>query len=207
MSKTSYTLIILLGITVILFLFFNYSHTENTKLPSLNQNAKSATSVAKTTLSLSPASQTLVAGETSRIGLFIAMQDMTPTTLQVEIDYDPSVLTPIKISPGTFFAQPVELINTINPRNGRISYALKCSSEVGVKDDPTCTINAGESVATIDFTVSPFAAKRESSFNVLPKTLIESKETSEVILQTHNAKVFIQGAVILQASPSAVVTP
>ena len=204
MSKTSYILITILVITLILFLFFKYSGRDNTQLPSLNQNAKETTSLAKSTLSLSPASQTLIAGGTSSVSLFIDMQEMTPTTLQVEIDYDASVITPIKIRPGTFFAQPVELINTINPRNGRISYALKCSSEVGVKDDPACTINAGESVVTINFTVNPFAAKRESSFNILPKTLIEAKETSEVILQTNNAKILIQGAVIPQASPSAV---
>lgn len=206
MSKTSYILLALLAICLGIFLIIKYFSPVETKLPTLEENAKVSDTLTQGTLSLAPTSQTLVAGQSSIIDIFLEAQNATPTVLQFELAYDPTVITPTQITPGNYFTNAIILLNDINPRNGRISYALKCSADYEKDPKADCGNASSEPVAQIAFTINPFAVTKETSLNIMPKTLLETKEAEEVILKTTNAKIIIQGAVIQQATPSAVIS-
>jgi hypothetical protein len=202
MSKTSYFLMAILVICLGIFVFIQYFLPKDGNLPSFADKSNKTTTVSQSTLALSPASQTLLAGQTASVGIILEMAEASPTLLQFEIAYNPAVVTPTLITPGKYFTDPIILINKINPNNGRISYALKCSADA----ESDCSVNASEDVARIFFTVNPLALTKDTSFNIMPKTLIETVDDTEVILQTTNAKIVIQGAALPQATPSAVIS-
>lgn len=203
MSRTSYALVSILVICLGLFGYITYFSPVESKLPTLKDDIKEDETYAEGSLSLSPATQTVTAGQTTTIDVFLETQNVTPTVLQFEVSYNPLLATPTTIQPKGYFKEPIILINTINPRNGRISFALKCSADYINDANAQCIGNSNEAVAQILFTVNPQAISQEFSFNIMPKTLLETKEASEVILKTTNAKVVIQGTVVPQASPSA----
>lgn len=206
MTRTSYILISLLIITLASIGYLSYFSPVQTTLPTLKDNVQKDKTYTEGTLSLAPASQTITAGQTATIDIFLKTQNVTPIVLQFEIGYDPLLVTPTAIRPRGYFTDPIVLINTINPRNGRISYAVKCSAEYKNDSNTSCKNNSAKPVAQIVFTLNPLAVAQEISFNIMPKTLLETKETSEVILKTSNAKVVIQQAAIPLASPSATIS-
>lgn len=206
MSKTSYILIFILIICLAGFGFIAFFSPGQTKLPTLTDKEKKEEMYAEGSLSLSPAFQTVSAGQTTSVDVFLETQNITPTVLQFEVSYNPLLATPTTIQPKGYFKDPIALINTINPRNGRISFALKCSADYENDNNAQCIANSSEAVAQIFFTVNPVAVSQEFSFNIMPKTLLETKEASEVILKTTNAKVIIQGAALPVASPSAIIS-
>lgn len=57
------------------------------------------------------------------------------TTVQLELGFDPKILTNININPADFFENPAILIHQIDLKNGRISYALAASQSNRVKRD------------------------------------------------------------------------
>ena len=66
------------------------------------------------------------------------------TAVQLEMQYDPKVLTNVVVTPGSFFKNPVILLNQIDAKTGRISYAF------GI--NPTDQAVAGNGiVATLTF--------------------------------------------------------
>lgn len=207
MSKTSYFLLIILVFCLAAYSYITFISPIETKAPTLADDEKKQQSYAEGKLSLSPANQTIQAGQESVLDVLLETPNINPTVVQFEISYDPLLITPTLVQPKGYFKEPVVLINTINPRNGRISFALKCSA--GYTDDPNaqCIQNKTTAVAQITFRVNPLAISQEVSLNILPKTLLETKEASEIILKTTNAKVIIQGATAPLASPSAILTP
>ena len=206
MSKTSYLLVLILAVCLGIFLFVKYSSSQDTKLPSLSENTEVSDTLAQGSLTLAPTSQTLVAGQPSIIDIFLETQNATPTVLQFELAYDPMVITPTQITPGKYFSNPTILLNDINPRNGRISYALKCSADYKKHKKADCGNITAEPVAKMAFVVNPYAVTKEMSLNIMPKTLLQTKEATDIMLKTMNAKIIIQGAAIPQASPSAVIS-
>lgn len=204
MSKTSYFLIFILLLCISLYGFVQYSPSIESRLPKLTESVEEQDTLAKGTLSLAPTVQNLLPGQTGAVELFITTENSTPAIIQFEIAYDPITVTPLQITPGKYFNNPIVVLNSVNPRNGRISYALKCSADFKKDPNASCGNNQVDSVARITFNVNPGAGRTETTFDILPKTLLETKEKSKVILQTENAKVNINGAIIAPASSSAV---
>src|SRR5579859_1154869 len=65
--------------------------------------------------------------------------------VQLQMNYDTRVLTNVQIQKGTFFSNPVELMNSIDQTNGIIQYAIAMS--------PTSAPQQGKGiVATITYT-------------------------------------------------------
>lgn len=207
MSKTSYFLLFLLLLCVSFYVFVQYSPSIESRLPKLNESVEEQDTLAKGTLSLAPDVQSLLPGQTGAVEVFITTENSTPTIIQFEIAYDPLTVTPLQITPGAYFTNPIVVLNSVNPRNGRISYALKCSADYKKDPNAKCGNNQVDSVARITFTVNPGIRLNETTFDILPKTLLETKEANKVILQTKNAKINIEGIVIPPASPSAVLVP
>ncbi len=55
------------------------------------------------------------------------------TSVQLELSFDPNILTDVKITPSNFFKNPSVILNKINSDTGRISYALSATQPEGSK--------------------------------------------------------------------------
>lgn len=96
------------------------------------------------------------------------------TAIQLEMQYDPKMLTNVTITPGAFIAGAVPLINAIDPVTGKITYALAIPpSADGKSGDGT--------VATIQFqSLLPKGSKTQ--FTLLPESLVTAQGVSESVL-------------------------
>ena len=116
------------------------------------------------------------------------------TAVQLELQYDPVILTNVAVVPGSFFTNPVTLLNQIDVKTGRISYAFG----TGLKDPGV--IGKGI-VAHLTFSAG-VGITEKTAIIFLPKTLVTAEGISESALkQTANA-LFTVG-LIPSATPSA----
>lgn len=146
-----------------------------------------ALSYAQTELSFStPVTTTLNNYSTS---VLIKPGNNKITAVQLEISYDPKVLTNVNITAGDFFTTPVELIKNIDTVNGRISYAL------GINPNQTATNNNG-TVATVTFSTLAGTTATQTPINFDPKTEVTAIGYAQsVIKQT-------QGVLFSPATPT-----
>ncbi len=106
------------------------------------------------------------------------------TSVQLELSYDPKVLTKVNINPGPFFVDPVVNIKTIDAVNGRISFAVSVPTQQGVKNG----ILGQGIVATINFSVLPGQKSTPIAITFQPKTEVTSEGlTSSALKSTVDA--------------------
>ena len=116
------------------------------------------------------------------------------TAVQLEMQYDPKVLTNVSVAPGLFFKNPVVLLNQIDVKTGRISYALGINPQ-----DQTV---AGQGIpASLNFTAK-MGAPQETAIIFLPKTLVTAEGTNESVLKLTNSATFTVG-IVPSITPSA----
>lgn len=85
--------------------------------------------------------------------------------VQFEIAYDPTILTNVNVTSGTFFTNPLTLLNQVDTKNGKIDYAT------GIQ--PTATPAAGMgTVAVISYSILPTATTSTTTLRFLPKTQV-----------------------------------
>jgi len=115
------------------------------------------------------------------------------TAVQLELQYDPKVLTSVSVTPGVFFKNPIVLLNQIDAKTGRISYAFGIS--------PTQQGIGGQGiVATLSFE-SKTGAPQQTSIIFLPKTLVTAELISQSALkQTSNIQLTVGK---INSTPSA----
>jgi len=98
---------------------------------------------------------------------------------QIELSYDPKVLTSVTLTPALlnpfFGANPVVLINNVDPTQGRISYAIAVSNTDSEK-------TGSGSIATLGFTVNKFAGSTFSQITFLPKSAVTTFSSQASVL-------------------------
>lgn len=97
------------------------------------------------------------------------------TAVQLEMQYDPKVLTNVVIAPAAFFKNPEILLNQIDVKTGRISYAFG----IGLADQGV--VGQG-TVATLTFSAKN-AATKETTIFFLPKTLVTAESVAQSVLK------------------------
>lgn len=102
----------------------------------------------------------------------------TVSAVQVEIAYDPTVIRNVKVTQGTFFPQATPLINLIDTKNGRISYALAIPAT-------TEGIQGKGVVATISYQKIPGVTK-DITLTFLPKTKVTQIGILDSVLEKAN---------------------
>lgn len=107
------------------------------------------------------------------------------TAVQLELQYDPKMLTNVTVKPGSFFANPDILLNQIDTKTGRISYAFGA----GLKDQGV--IGKG-TVANITFSAKAGIVEK-TAIIFLPKTLVTAEGISESVLKQTTNGLFIIG--------------
>jgi hypothetical protein len=114
------------------------------------------------------------------------------TSVQLELSYDPKVLTKVNINEGSFFTNPNIILKNIDPKNGRITFAISPADEMGA---------LGQGIlAKITFTAPKNIAPTRIDF--LPKTKVSAEDTSESVLKSSVGALFSLGVV-----PTLIVSP
>lgn len=109
------------------------------------------------------------------IPITIATKKNKVTAVQLEMSYDPQVLTRVSLNPGTFFSKPVILLNKIDENNGRISYAIGASPN-------TSGIEGEGIVAKLTFQAKS-QLRQVSQISFLPKTLVTAGGSNQSVLK------------------------
>lgn len=105
----------------------------------------------------------------------ISTGDNRVTAVQLELQYDPEVLTDVAVAPGTFFAKPEILLKQIDQKTGRITYAFG----VGLTDNP---IAGTGTVAILSFSAKNINAQ-ETTITFLPKSLVTAEDNVGSVLK------------------------
>jgi len=120
--------------------------------------------------------------------------------VQLELYYDPSLITNVTVTPLDFFPQAVEVLKKVDQPNGRISYAIT------VSPGEAAVIGKGQLVK-INYT--PIGNEGISGvINFLPKTEVSGESTSGSLLKsTSDGEINIEAStsVTVQSSPTPAV--
>lgn len=115
---------------------------------------------------------------TPALAVTIDTSTNTVTGVQFEIAYDPAVVSNVVVTQGDFLPQPTILINAVDTKNGRISYAAVLS--------PTAKAVTGKGVvATISYTLAPTTPTiSQTTLKFLPKTKVTQDDVLDSVLKS-----------------------
>ena len=142
------------------------------------------TPVPQCALQMEPTTVNTQPGKKTTINISIGSDDGYPTTVQLELAYDPRVLTGMTINPGSYFTNADILLNNIDQNTGRISYALQFPP--GIKPNRGSGI-----VAALTFTPKFEAIDNQTAIYFLPKTSVFSNNQTSVIKSAYGAEILL----------------
>jgi len=150
---------------------------------------------AHTTLLLGPNPLTVAPGQTSTVNITMDTSDNNVTAVQLELGYDPNIISIVKVAPGPMFTQtPVVLIDKNNPTSGRYTYAFGITpSSQPVKGNGV--------VATVTFTTKAGAVGKDTQIGLLPTSLVTARGVAQSVLKSAS------GTVVTVSSSAAGVNP
>ncbi len=190
-KRTLLLILALAGVTVLLIYIALSQNSNNNaqtaaKLPSKTiSQTKTAFNTAQTVLSLSPNSLTISANATSSAVNLIANTNTNSISgVQIELAYNPTKLTDVSISSGSFFPNPSVLLNKIDKINGRMFYAivLPAGEKNGIKGNGI--------IATINFK-SLMTPGEQTQIKFFPKTLVIAPNINKSLLKETNGATII----------------
>lgn len=165
----------LIVVVIILFAVALNSNENKTATVKKTVTQPTPTTPAHTTLNLSPNPVVVAPGKQGSVEVNIDTSDNQVTAIQLEIAYDPNIITNIKVSPGPLFANAVMLMNHNKKTAGRYVYAL------GIMPNSP-TINGNGQAATITFTAIGKAGQT-SQLALLPTSLATARGISNSVLK------------------------
>ncbi len=134
------------------------------------------------------------------------------TDVQLELIFDPNIIANITIQPGSFFGTNTPLLNAIDQKRGRISFAIGTTPSQAAK-------KGKGAVARIIF-VPASRQITETKISFLPKTVVLAEDKSGSVLKgSTDAKILlfpsptriptksVYIAPTVSASPTATLTP
>jgi len=167
------------------------------KSPVVTKPAIPTLAYAQTTLSFS--TPTKLATNSYSVNVLISSGNNKTTAVQLEISYNPKVLTNVDIKTGPFFTTPVVLLKKIDAVNGRISYALG----INPTQKPT---NGNGVVATITFSTVVGTTATQTPINFDLKTAATAVGYAQSVIKQTTGVLFQFGPSIAPSqanSPSA----
>ncbi len=162
--KGTVILIICLALVTSFFVYIAIK-PKSTQTPQQIVKIPTPTPYAQSVLSLDQETSTSAA---KIIDVNIDTAANAVTAVQLEIAFDPKAINKITLEKGTFFSNPIELLNNVNYNDGRITYALGLTpKQNGIKGTGT--------VAKILYTTNSNATSSATTFSILPKSLVTSE--------------------------------
>lgn len=149
-----------------------------TQKPQIQQQV-----IAETSLSFSPKPYNLASASGS-LAITVATGSNKVTAAQLEISYDPTKLSNIALTPGTFFTNPLVLLQNIDKKAGKIFYAIAIQ--------PTAQAKSGTgTLATLTFT-SNLTAGQQTNIQFLPKTLVTAEGIRSSVLKATSSATIVK---------------
>lgn len=191
-------LIIILALIAVSLVYVAFL-SKNATLKQIVQKTQEVKNPAQTILSIDKNAKDEETGEYYSI-VFVDTGKNNINGVQLELYYDPTLLTNVTVTPLDFFPQAVELLKKIDQTNGRISYALTVSPGENA-------INGKGNLVKISYT--PIGASQISSvINFLPKTEVSGESTAASLLkETHDGNVNIEERTVIPTSITTTPTP
>jgi hypothetical protein len=177
-------------VTVILFVVAlragQQQNAPSTPEPTQSAQAPEPSTPAHTVLSVGPNPLTVAPGQQGRAEVMIDTSDNDVTAVQLELGYDPNILTNVKVTPGTLITNPAILIDKNDPAAGRYTYAF------GITPNGTPVKGTGV-VATVTFTVRANAVGKDTQLGLLPTTLVTARGVANSVLKSGTGTVITVG--------------
>ena len=134
-------------------------------------------------LFFSPKNMLVTPGQKNTITIVLTLDEHETTKslkiIQMEIAYDPTALSDVVVQPGDLFTNSSLLLNIVNSKIGRISYAFEVKQDASPKKTGTAAI--------ITFTPLPSFSGGETNLSFLPKTTIKEQTEITPMIQTREA--------------------
>jgi hypothetical protein len=181
-TKTTVLLLIvfIISLCTLLFLFYEDPTRYSPVLPKTATHKKLSN---RSSLYFSPNSLTIIPGQTASIDIVLNTEGAPPEVAQLELAYDPNIITNVQIVPGNFFTNAIVVLQNINEKTGRISYVVEKSLLQEIEYKSTGTL------ATLNFKTIPLL--KSTSLSFLPKTAVRTKEDINTLQSIYEAKIFI----------------
>jgi hypothetical protein len=177
-------------VTVILFVVAlragQQQNAPSTPQPTQSAQQPEPTTPAYTVLALSPNPLTVGPGQQGRAEVTIDTDQNDVTAVQLELGYDPTIITNVKVTPGALIANPAVLIDKNDPTAGRYTYAF------GITPNGTPVKGTGV-VATVTFTTRANAVGKETQLGLLPSTLVTARGVANSVLKSGTGTVVTVG--------------
>jgi hypothetical protein len=134
--------------------------------------------MAEAVLSMTPNPLVLTVGSVipSTISVVIDSGSHDITAAQLELSYDPKMLTITDIAPGDFIENPLVLLKNIGDADGRVTFAF------GIQ--PTGTGKKGKGTIAKITVVGKGAGGQSTNLTLLPKTLITATGVEKSVLKS-----------------------
>ncbi len=181
--------LVLLGLAV---------YTQKVGVPTPVTEKPTSPTYAHTSLKLTPPKNTPSLPSTYSTDVTITTNGDKVTAAQLELSYDPKVLTNVDIKPGTFIKNPVVLLKKVDQANGRISLAI------GIPLGQNGLAGKGI-VATITFNEVP-TATGSTILDFLPKTAVTAEGVAQSVLKSSTGSLFFVNQVE-SPTPAATLAP
>ncbi|HVA96572.1 MAG TPA: cohesin domain-containing protein [Candidatus Acidoferrales bacterium] len=131
---------------------------------------------AHTVLMLGPNPVVVGSGQTGSVTITMNTQDNDVTAVQLELGYDPHIVSNVKVTPGPLFTNPVVLINKNNTATGRYTYAF------GITPNSPAVKGNGV-VATVSFTPLYGTTGKTMQLGLLPTSLVTARGVAQSVLK------------------------
>jgi hypothetical protein len=173
MPKRTFLLIVLLVVITVSLLALALLPSFKNILVTTTSKPAAVLSYAQTELSFSTPTTATPSGY--KTDVLISTGENKVTAVQLEIKYDPKVLTNVDVKAGTFFATPIILLKKIDTVSGRITYVL------GISLGNKAAVGIG-TVATITFAPLSNQTTVKTPINFEPKTAVTAVGYAQSVL-------------------------
>lgn len=181
-SNRTKLLIVTLAIITGLLVLFSLPKKENPSLSDTTQNqtpTPTSEPLAQTTLALTP-NPVVTASSSATVNVVVDTGDSGKnniTAVQLELSFDPKYITGISMTPGTFFQNPITMLNQVNIKDGKATFAMGIA--------PTGNPPSGTGVvAVLNLRLNPTASRTPIELSLLPSSLATGEGISQSVLRS-----------------------
>lgn len=197
--KTLALLVGLVLVTVILFIIALQTGNKATRMEQAKVQATPTPDVAHTTLTMSPELVQVAAGRQGSVDVMIDPSDNQVTAVQLELMYDPSMISNVKVVAGPAIPNPNVLINKDDPKTGKYTYAY------GIQPNQP-TVNKKGVAAKITFTARGTAGK-QSQIIMDKSSLVTARGVAGTVLKSGTGATVVIGGSAAAGQTTTTKTP
>ncbi len=150
---------------------------------------------AESSLSFIPDTIYTPAGQKGEARIQLNSQTEYPLGAQLELAYDPAILTEITLTPGALFPKSTVLLNNNDEATGRISYAISLDKN----EKPQ---NFSGTTTILKFKIKKNIIPNQTAIYFLPKTAIITKDGNIPLKIAYGLKIIINPSKTASSSPT-----